>query len=350
MQVIRIAGKTISSEDKPFIIAELSGNHQQDFAIAKEMIKQAAEAGVDAIKLQSYTADSMTLDTDKEGFVINEGSNLWQGRNLHSLYAEAATPYEWHEALFSYANSLGLIAFSSPFDKDAVDMLEDLNVPCYKIASFENNDLPLIEYIAKTGKPIILSTGMASLAEIDEAMRTIRAQGNQQIILLKCTSTYPASAQNTNLATIPHMQQSFDCLVGLSDHTLGIGVSVASMVMGACVIEKHFVLDRNAGGVDAAFSLEPAELKSLVTECNSAKLALGEVRYGGTAAEEQSKMYRRSIYVSCDIKAGDILTSQNLKIVRPGLGMPPKYWEVVQGRKAIRDLDKGTPLSWELFS
>ncbi|UPW20163.1 pseudaminic acid synthase [Agarivorans sp. TSD2052] len=350
MQVITIAGKTISSNDKPFIIAELSGNHQRDFSIAKEMIKQAAEAGVDAIKLQSYTADSMTLDTDKEGFVIRDSSNLWQGKNLHSLYAEAATPYEWHEALFSYAKSLGLIAFSSPFDKEAVDMLEGLNVPCYKVASFENNDLPLIEYIAKTGKPIILSTGMASLAEIDEAVRTIRAQGNQQIILLKCTSTYPASAQNTNLATIAHMQQSFDCLVGLSDHTLGIGVSVASMVMGASVIEKHFVLDRNAGGVDAAFSLEPAELTSLVIECNNAKLALGEVRYGGTEAEEKSKMYRRSIYVSCNIKAGELFTPNNLKIVRPGLGMPPKYWETVLGRKASRDLDKGTPLSWELFS
>lgn len=350
MQVITIAGKTISSKDKPFIIAELSGNHQQDFAIAKEMIKQAAAAGVDAIKLQSYTADSMTLNSNKEGFVITESDNLWQGKSLHELYGEAATPYDWHEALFSYAESLGLVAFSSPFDKAAVDMLEGLNVPCYKIASFENNDLPLIEYIAKKGKPVILSTGMASLAEIDEAVQTIRAQGNQQIILLKCTSTYPASAESTNLATIPHMQQSFNCLVGLSDHTLGIGASVASMSLGACVIEKHFVLDRNAGGVDAAFSLEPLELSSLVKECNTAKRALGQVCYGGTEAEVKSKRYRRSIYISSTIKAGEQFTADNLKVVRPGLGLPPKYWDKVVGKTARCNLEEGTPLSWELFA
>jgi N-acetylneuraminate synthase len=350
MHPITIAGKAVSSDDETFIIAELSGNHQQNFALAKEMIKHAAKAGVDAIKLQTYTADSMTLDSTKEEFVIKQKGNLWQGRRLHSLYAEAATPYEWHEELFSYAKSLGLIAFSSPFDKDAVDMLERLNVPCYKVASFENNDLPLIEYIASKGKPVILSTGMASLAEIDEAVRCIRKQGNQQIILLKCTSTYPASPENTNLATIPHMQQSFGCLVGLSDHTTGIGASIASVAMGACVIEKHFVLDRSAGGVDAAFSLEPNELADLVRETKTAKQALGQVRYGGTEAEEKSKLYRRSIYVSSDIKAGEVFTELNLQVVRPGFGMPPKYWDAVLGRKARKDLDKGTPLSWELFS
>ncbi|WP_394201124.1 pseudaminic acid synthase [Shewanella waksmanii] len=350
MKDVTIAGRTISPSSPPFIIAELSGNHNQDFKLAKEMIKQASLAGVDAIKLQSYTPESMTLDCEKDGFVIEEEDSLWKGKSLFALYGEAATPYEWHKELFNYANSLGLVAFSSPFDKLAVDMLEELNVPCYKIASFENNDLPLIEYIAKKGKPVILSTGMATLAEIDEAVRCILAQDNDQIILLKCTSTYPASASNTNLITIPHMRQSFGVQVGLSDHTLGIGASIASVALGASVIEKHFVLDRSAGGVDACFSLEPDEFTALVRECRTAKSALGNICYGGTESEVASKRYRRSIYVSANIKQGELFTVDNIKVVRPGLGMKPKYLEKVLGRTAKFDIEKGTPLSWEYLA
>lgn len=348
MKPISIGGTVIDENSAPFVIAELSGNHQQNFDLAKSMIKAAAEAGVDAIKLQSYTADSLTLDVKRDEFVISEKDSLWQGRSLHSLYQEAATPYEWHKALFEYANSQGLIAFSSPFDSAAVDMLSELDVPCYKIASFENNDLPLIKYVAKQGKPVILSTGMASMGEIEEAVACIRAEGNDQIILLKCTSTYPAAASNTNLATIPHMRQSFGCMVGLSDHTQGIGASVASVALGAPVIEKHFVLDRSAGGVDAAFSMEPQEMKALVTECRVAHQALGAIVYGGTQAETDAKRYRRSIYVSKDIKAGERFNDSNVKVVRPGLGLAPRYWEQVLGRTATRDFAAGTPLDWTM--
>ena len=347
--MLSINGREISRKTSPFVIAELSGNHQQDLELAKRMIWHAAQAGVDAIKLQSYTADSMTLDLASDAFTINDSDSLWSGYRLHQLYEKAATPYEWHKELFDYAKSLGLIAFSSPFDRDAVDMLSALDVPCYKIASFENNDLPLIEYVAKQGKPIILSTGMASLAEIDDAVSCIRAQGNEQIILLKCTSTYPATAGDSNLLTIPHLQQAFGCAVGLSDHTQGIGVSVASVALGASVIEKHFVLDRSAGGVDAAFSLEPAELTRLVCETKQAHLALGEVVYGGTQAEQQAKQYRRSVYVSQAIAEGERLTEDNLRIVRPGHGLAPKHFPVVLGRKAKQALEPGTALSWELI-
>lgn len=332
---------------EPFIIAELSGNHSQSFGTAMAMVDAAAKAGAHAIKLQTYTADSMTLDVDSDDFLIQEKDSLWYGEKLHGLYQKAATPYEWHKPLFEHANKLGMLAFSSPFDEGAVDFLDALNVPCFKIASFELTDLPLIQKAASKGKPLIMSTGMASLAEIEQAVQVARGAGCEQIILLKCTSTYPASAENTNLVTIPHLKQAFGCEVGLSDHTAGIGAAVASVALGASVIEKHFVLDRNAGGVDAEFSLEPQELAALVTETKRAWLAMGQVTYGGSYAEEKSKQYRRSIYVAQDIQPGEVLTQQNLRIVRPAFGLEPKHWPDVLGKMAKIPLKKGTALSWE---
>ena len=347
MHNIKIGERIIGAADTPFIIAELSGNHGQSLAVAKKMIEAAAEAGVHAIKLQTYTADSMTLDVNSRDFVIQEEDSLWHGASLHGLYQKEATPYEWHQELFEYAHSLDLIAFSSPFDEGAVDFLDDLQVPCFKIASFELTDLPLIAYAACKGKPMIMSTGMATLAEIQEAVETAKKGGCEDIILLKCTSTYPADAGNTNLTTIPNMRDAFGCQVGLSDHTRGIGVSVAAVALGATVVEKHFVLDRTAGGVDAEFSLEPEELKSLVLETNRAWLAMGEVCYGGAAAEEKSKQYRRSIYVAEDISIGEDFNTENLRIVRPAFGLSPKHWDSVQGKKARVALKKGTALAWE---
>lgn len=344
---ITIGDRAIGSQQPPFIIAELSGNHSQSLDTAKAMVKAAAECGAHAIKLQTYTADSMTLDVQEKGFVIEEQDSLWHGASLYSLYQKAATPYEWHAELFSLANSLGMLAFSSPFDEHAVDFLDSLNVPCFKIASFELTDIPLIRKAASKGKPLIMSTGMATLSEIELAVNTARAAGCQDIILLKCTSTYPAEAANTNLVTIPHLRSAFGCQVGLSDHTGGIGAAVASVALGATVIEKHFVLDRNGGGVDAAFSLEPSELSALVVESKRAWQALGQVCYGGSRAEEKSKQYRRSIYASTDIKPGEAFGPDNLKIVRPAFGLAPKHWDTVQGKQATGFIAKGTALSWE---
>ncbi|MFS1704602.1 pseudaminic acid synthase [Alteromonas sp. AMM-1] len=344
---IMIGDRAIGSQQPPFIIAELSGNHSQSLDTAKAMVKAAAECGAHAIKLQTYTADSMTLDVQEKGFVIEEQDSLWHGASLYSLYQKAATPYEWHAELFSLANSLGMLAFSSPFDEHAVDFLDSLNVPCFKIASFELTDIPLIRKAASKGKPLIMSTGMATLSEIELAVNTARAAGCQDIILLKCTSTYPAEAANTNLVTIPHLRSAFGCQVGLSDHTGGIGAAVASVALGATVIEKHFVLDRNGGGVDAAFSLEPSELSALVVESQRAWQALGQVCYGGSRAEEKSKQYRRSIYASTDIKPGEAFGPDNLKIVRPAFGLAPKHWDTVQGKQATGFIAKGTALSWE---
>lgn len=349
MNEITIGNHIIGPSHPPFIIAELSGNHSQNFDLAMAMVEAAAKAGAHAIKLQTYTADSMTLNVDSKDFVIQEQDSLWHGEALHGLYQKAATPYEWHARLFARAAELGMQAFSSPFDENAVDFLESLDVPCYKIASFELTDIPLIRKAAATGKPLIMSTGMATLAEIQQAVECAKDAGCEQMILLKCTSTYPASPENTNLSTIPHLRDAFNTQVGLSDHTAGIGVSVAAVAMGATVIEKHFVLDRNAGGVDAAFSLEPAELKALVDESRRAFEALGKVTYGGSAAEEASKHYRRSIFVCSDIQEGEVLTSENLRIVRPASGLEPKHWDVVLGKKAKTSLPAGTPLSWELF-
>ncbi|MFT4994873.1 MAG: pseudaminic acid synthase [Paraglaciecola sp.] len=338
---------TLGKGHPPFVIAELSGNHQQSLDLAMGMVEAAAKAGAHAIKLQTYTADSMTLDVASDDFVIQEQDSLWKGEKLHGLYQKAATPYAWHKPLFDKARSLGMSAFSSPFDEDAVDFLDSLHVPCFKIASFELTDLPLIAKAASKGKPLIMSTGMASLAEIEQAVGTAEQAGCRQIILLKCTSTYPALASNTNLNTIPHLSEAFGCQVGLSDHTAGIGASVAAIALGATVIEKHFVLDRSAGGVDAEFSLEPAELALLVTESKRAWQAMGEVRYGGSAAEEKSKQYRRSIYVSQDIAAGEVLNADNLRVVRPAFGLAPKHWDQVRGKVAKCALTKGTALSWE---
>lgn len=349
MTDIQIDNFIIGADHPPFIIAELSGNHQQQLDLAIAMVEAAAKAGVHAIKLQTYTADSMTLDVKTDDFVIQEQDSLWHGQGLHSLYQKAATPYEWHKVLFDKAKSLGMMAFSSPFDEDAVDFLDSLGVPCYKIASFELTDLPLIKKAASKGKPMIMSTGMASLAEIEQAVETAKQAGCQDIILLKCTSTYPAQPVNTNLNTIPHLRDAFGCQVGLSDHTAGVGVSVAAVALGATIIEKHFVLDRSAGGADASFSLEPAELELLVEETTRAWQAMGQVCYGGSAAEEKSKQYRRSIYVCQDLKAGDVLDSSNVRIVRPAFGLAPKHWTDVLGKVAKQDVPKGTPLRWELL-
>ena len=344
---INIGGRLIGADHPPFIIAELSGNHSQSLSTAREMVKAAAQSGAHAIKLQTYTADSMTLDVTSTGFVIEEEDSLWHGENLYSLYQKAATPYAWHKELFDYANSLGMLAFSSPFDEEAVDFLEGLNVPCFKIASFELTDIPVVRKAASTGKPLIMSTGMASLSDIELAVSTAKRAGCDDIVLLKCTSTYPAEPANTNLTTISHMSDAFQCPVGLSDHTAGVGVAVAAVAFGAPVIEKHFVLDRNAGGVDAAFSLEPQELESLVVETHRAWQALGQVTYGGSQAEEKAKQYRRSIYVSEDILPGDKFGAHNLKIVRPAFGLAPKYWDSIQGKCATKALSKGTALAWE---
>lgn len=345
-QSVNIGGFLVGARE-PFIIAELSGNHGQDLSLAMQMIDEAAKAGAHAIKLQTYTADSMTLDVASDEFLIKEKDSLWHGESLHKLYAKAATPYEWHQQLFDHAKSLGMLAFSSPFDEAAVDFLDELGVPCFKIASFELTDIPLIRAAASKGKPLIMSTGMATLSEIEDAVKTAKQAGCDDIVLLKCTSTYPASPENTNLNTIPHLRDAFGCQVGLSDHTAGIGVSVASVALGASVIEKHFVLDRNAGGVDAAFSIEPAELKSLVEESKRAWQALGQVTYGGSQAEEKSKQYRRSIYVAEDIKKGQRLSKENLRVVRPAFGLAPKHLDVVLGQVAACDLKKGTPLNWQ---
>lgn len=346
--MLKIAHKEIGRHTKPFIIAEMSGNHNQSLERALHLVELAAEAGVDALKLQTYTADTITLDVHTDEFFISNKDSLWQGQSLHTLYQQAYTPWEWHEPIFARAKELGLIAFSSPFDETAVDFLESLAVPAYKIASFENVDIPLIKKVARTGKPIIISTGMASAAELDEAVSAIREEGNEQIILLKCTSTYPASPENSNLATIPHMKTLFDVEMGLSDHTMGVGVSVAAVTLGATVIEKHFTSSRQEGGVDAAFSMEPHELKMLVEETERAWLAIGDVKYGPTAAELKSCNDRRSLYIGKDMKAGDIFTKENLRDVRPGLGLPTKYYELLLGKTIKQDAKKGTPVSWEI--
>jgi len=343
---VHIAGRKISLKDKPFVIAELSGNHNQSLQLALEMIEVAAKTGVDAIKLQTYTADTMTLDCDRNEFHIADQNNIWKGNSLYKLYQQAHTPWEWHEVLFEKAKSLGLIAFSSPFDSSAVDFLETLNVPCYKIASFENNDLPLIKRVAQTGKPVILSTGMASLSEVSEAVDTLRDNGCSQIVLLKCTSAYPASPAQANLKTIQHMRETFQCEVGISDHTLGIGVTLAGVALGASVIEKHFVLAREDGGVDAAFSLLPEEFTTLVEESENAFLSLGQATYGSTKGD--SHQYRRSIYVSKDIKVGDILSEDNIKVIRPGFGVAPKNYPQLLGMQVCKNAVKGQPFSWDI--
>jgi len=347
--IFTIAGRTIGLEAPPFIIAEMSGNHNQSLARALEIVEAAAKTGAHALKIQTYTPDTMTLDLDEREFHISDAKSLWAGTSLYKLYSQAYTPWEWHEAIFKRAKELGMIAFSTPFDDTAVDFLESMDVPCYKIASFENTDLPLIRRVAATGKPVIISTGMASIAELDESVRAARLAGCKDLILLKCTSTYPATADNTNILTIPHMRELFDCEVGLSDHTMGVGVSVASVALGATVIEKHFTLDRADGGVDSTFSLEPNEMHQLVIETERAWQALGKVSYGATLAEQKSLVFRRSLYVVKDLEAGDVLTKDNVRAIRPGLGMPTKYLDQVLGTVLKRAVKRGTSLNWELF-
>lgn len=349
VEYIKISDKMVGPKHPPLIIAEMSGNHNQSLTRALEIVEAAAEAGAHALKLQTYTADTMTLNLKEKDFSIQDSGSLWGGYSLYQLYQEAYTPWEWHKPIFDRCRELRLIPFSSPFDESAVDFLEKLDVPCYKIASFENTHLPLIRKVARTGKPILISTGMATLAELDETVDTVRKSGGQDLILLKCTSSYPSSPENSNLLTIPHMKNLFNCQMGLSDHTLGIGAALAAVSLGAVVIEKHFTLSRAEGGVDSAFSLEPGELRALVSESKRAWEALGDVRYGPTTGEDSSLKLRRSLYITKDMHKGDKLTPENVRIIRPGLGLPPKYYDLILGRELKSDANKGTPLTWDLI-
>jgi N-acetylneuraminate synthase len=347
---VKIAAREIGRHSAPFVIAEMSGNHNQSLDRALAIVEAAARAGAHGLKIQTYTADTMTLDLDEGEFHIADPNSLWTGSSLYQLYQQAYTPWEWHKPIFDRARELGMIPFSTPFDASAVDFLEDLGVPCYKIASFENTDLPLIRKVAATGKPMIISTGMASVAELDETVRAARAAGCADLILLKCTSTYPATPENSNILTIPHLRALFDCEVGLSDHTHGVGVSVASVALGATVVEKHFTLSRAEGGVDSAFSLEPEELRALVTETERAWQALGQVTYGPTEKEKASLIFRRSLYIAESLPAGALLGPENVRAIRPGLGLAPKYLEHVLGRRVARAVKRGTPLTWDLLA
>ncbi|MCQ4088796.1 pseudaminic acid synthase [Saccharibacillus sp. JS10] len=344
----QIGERWVGHDHKPFIIAEMSGNHNQSLERALQIVEAAAAAGADAIKLQTYTADTMTLDIHEGDFFIEDTNSLWKGSSLYNLYLEAYTPWEWHKPIFDRAAELGLLAFSTPFDETAVDFLESLDVPAYKIASFENTDIQLIRKVAATGKPLIISTGMASIAELDESVRAAREAGCNHLVLLKCTSTYPATPENTNVLTVPHLEELFGCMVGISDHTMGVGVSVAAVTLGAAVVEKHFTLSRADGGVDSTFSLEPEELAALVIETERAWQSLGKVTYGATEGEQASLKHRRSLYISKDLKQGDALTRENVKAIRPGFGLPTKYLDELLGRTVTCDVAKGTPLTWEV--
>lgn len=342
MNNFKIGHFEIGENCKPFIIAEMSGNHNQSLDRALALVDAAAEAGAHALKLQTYTADTITM---KGAYTISDEKSLWKGKELHDLYKMAYTPWEWHQAIFDRAKEKGMVAFSSPFDETSVDFLETLNVPVYKIASFENTHHPLLKKVAKTGKPVIMSTGVSSLEDIEESVAVLKNAGCKNLVILKCTSTYPATPENTNLNAIPRLKQLFNCTVGLSDHTMGVGASVAAIALGARVIEKHFTLRRADGGVDSAFSLEPEELKVLVTETERAFLALGTDFIGVQKAEEKSLMFKRSIYISEEIKAGELISEKNIRVIRPALGLAPKYYDAVIGKKAKTDLHKGQPLS-----
>jgi pseudaminic acid synthase len=333
--------ESVYPSNVPFIIAEMSGNHNQSLERALDIVRAAAKTGVNALKLQTYTADTITM---KGVLTIQDDQSLWKGKELYQLYQEAYTPWEWHKPIFDLAKELGMIAFSSPFDETAVDFLESLNVPMYKIASFENTHHPLLRKVAATGKPIIMSTGVASLQEIEESVEVLRQAGCEDLTLLKCTSTYPATAENTNLITIPFLKNRFGCTVGLSDHTMGIGVSVAAVGLGARVIEKHFTLRRADGGVDSAFSMEPHEMEQLVHECHQAQLALGHVQLEVQTNEEKNRLFKRSIYIAKPIAAGETFTSDNIRIIRPALGLAPKFWIDVIGKQATKPLEPGQPL------
>ncbi len=343
-----INGRAIGAGMPVYIIAEMSANHGQDFQQAVKIIQAAHAAGADAVKLQTYTPETMTINCSNPYFQIGKGT-IWEGRTLYDLYSEAYTPWEWQPKLQAVANDLGMALFSTPFDDTAVDFLEQSGVPAYKIASFELVDLPLIKRVARTRKPVIMSTGMATLGEIDEAVETLRVAGCNQLALLKCTSAYPAPAEEMNLSTIPHLAAGFDAPVGLSDHTLGIAVPVAAVALGACIVEKHLTLARSAGGPDSAFSLEPDEFKSMVEQIRIAEKALGRVHYGVSEKEAKSRVFRRSLFVVKDMKAGDKFTSENVRSIRPGYGLHTRYLDYVLGKAASRDIKRGDPLSWDVI-
>lgn len=342
-----ILGRPVGSGNPPYVIAELSGNHNGEIGRAFRLIEVAKQSGADAIKFQTYTADTITIDHSGPGFVIEGG--LWSGRKLYDLYQEAHTPWDWHPALFEHANKVGITCFSSPFDETAVDFLESLKAPAYKIASFELVDTPLIRYAARTGKPLIISTGMATPEEIDEAVNTARGAGAGGVALLHCISAYPTPPEQAHLGRIRALSERYDCPIGLSDHTLGIEVAIASVALGACVIEKHITLARSDGGPDAAFSLEPDEFKNLVASVRTAFSAIGRVDYGRSSAETPNMVFRRSLYAVKDIAAGETLTADNVRSIRPGFGLPPKHFDEVIGRRASRDIKRGTPVSWDIL-
>ena len=348
-QTISIGGRLIGQAHPPFVIAEMSGNHNKSLERALKIVEAAAKTGAHALKIQTFTPDTMTLDLNEREFHIADPKSPWNGNSLYQLYSEAYTPWEWHEPIFKKARDLGMIPFSTPFDDSAVDFLEDLNVPCYKIASFENTDIPLIKRVAATGKPLIISTGMATVAELAETVATARDAGCNDLILLKCTSTYPSSPENSNISTIPHLRSLFDCEVGLSDHTMGVGVSVAGVALGASVVEKHFTLSRTDGGVDSVFSMEPFEMEQLVLETHRAWQAIGSISYGPTKVELKSLRFRRSLYVVKKMKAGDYLTSENIRAIRPGFGLPTKWMDIVCGRKVKFNIEIGTALTWDMI-
>ena len=346
-EVFKIGNIPVGLGHPTVIIAELSGNHNRDYSQAVHLIHKAMKVGANVIKLQTYTPDTITIDTKNKYFRMGMGS-IWAGRNLYDLYREAYTPWVWQPKLKKIANDLGMELFSSPFDPTSVDFLEDMRVPAYKIASFEIVDIPLIKKVAQTGKPIIMSTGMATLAEIEEAVTTARENGCDELALLKCTSSYPASPDQMNLMTIPHMAEAFNLPVGLSDHTLGIAVPVTAVALGACIIEKHFTLSRSVPGPDSAFSLEPNEFKAMVDAIRTAERALGKVNYIPTEKEKGSRLNRRSLFVTMDIKKGEVFTHNNVRSIRPGYGLHTRYLSDLLGRKAVKDISRGTPMAWDL--
>jgi len=347
---MKFGGREIGAGSAPLVIAEMSGNHNQSLERAREIVDAAAKAGAHALKIQTYTAETMTLDMSEREFFISDQKSLWKGSSLYELYEKAYTPWEWHKPIFDRAHQHGMISFSTPFDDTAVDFLEQLKVPCYKIASFENTHIPLIRRVAATGKPMIISTGMATFAELDETVEAARSAGCKDLVLLKCTSTYPSTPDDSNVLTIPEMRKRYGCEIGISDHTMGIGVSVAAVALGATVIEKHFTLQRSDGGVDSAFSMEPLEMAQLVVETERAWQAMGEVHDGPTEKEKASLVFRRSLYVVEDIKSGETLTERNVRAIRPGYGLAPKFYEQVLGKKAKKDIARGTPLAHDLIN
>jgi pseudaminic acid synthase len=346
---VTLGGRRVGADEPPFVIAEMSGNHNQSLERALAIVDAAAASGAHGLKIQTYTADTMTLPLDEREFHVSNPKNLWTGRSLYDLYQEAHTPWEWHAAIFERCRAHGMVGFSTPFDATSIEFLETLDVACYKIASFECTDLPLVRRVARTGKPLIISTGMATAAEIDETVTAAHEAGCRELVLLKCTSTYPASPENSNLRTIPSMRDTFGCLIGLSDHTMGHGCAVAAVALGAVLVEKHFTLRRADGGVDASFSLEPEEFRQLRLETERAWQGLGQVSYGATQAERESLVYRRSLYIAQDIKKGECLDASNLRSIRPGLGLPPKYYDMLLGKRVNRDLAAGTALTWDLL-